>query len=410
MAQGELDVTQPLAGTSTVAIGDGVADDRAAIQARLDAAATAAGGCVYLPPGSYRLSGTLHVAASPSVMTLRGCGDSSHLLWAFDDHLLVWDGRCDSADVRDLKITATVDQRATSTALRAHQGVSRLRVAGVRIEVSDPAGGMRFGGGVSVAEPGLDPPPSRSGNLRFEGLQLQHFRGDAIRLMDATDVWIRDCRFAALRDAGGAIVAGTIGVHLAGNTGGVWVRDCDIDEAETAIRVERTKRAFGHRLSRSRWNRELFVSGGACDGGGHGIVVEDHTFVTLTGCWLASNDFENLLVPKGWKPTLEVTGGILFNAGSWIDPKPSPPASHGAVILGGAFSMAGTMVDNNAGCGLIVGSEVHGFTVSGCVFRNNWLRQAEYLGACGSVAGNTYLLGIGLAPNPPLGVGNTTCP
>jgi hypothetical protein len=53
---------------------DGSTDDYAAIQAALDACATAGGGLVYLPPGTYRCSNVLAVG---SYTTLMGAGDAS---------------------------------------------------------------------------------------------------------------------------------------------------------------------------------------------------------------------------------------------------------------------------------------------------------------------------------------------
>jgi len=56
------------------AIGDGITDDRRAIQAALNAATP--GASVYLPPGTYYLSGPLLI---PSNITIRGAGDRSVL-------------------------------------------------------------------------------------------------------------------------------------------------------------------------------------------------------------------------------------------------------------------------------------------------------------------------------------------
>lgn len=55
-------------------VGDGVADDTAAIQAALGAAGKS-GGEVFLPPGQYRIAGSLRV---PTGVTLRGSWDAPH--------------------------------------------------------------------------------------------------------------------------------------------------------------------------------------------------------------------------------------------------------------------------------------------------------------------------------------------
>ena len=57
------------------AVGDGVTDDTAAIQATIDAAAAAGGAIAFLPPRIYNVPGTLNV---PSNVELRGSSDGHH--------------------------------------------------------------------------------------------------------------------------------------------------------------------------------------------------------------------------------------------------------------------------------------------------------------------------------------------
>ncbi len=62
------------------AVGDGVADDTAAIQATITRV-TAAGGIVHFPPGTYKILGTITIAAGK--ITLQGSGrDATNLLFA----------------------------------------------------------------------------------------------------------------------------------------------------------------------------------------------------------------------------------------------------------------------------------------------------------------------------------------
>ncbi|MCC3372124.1 glycoside hydrolase family 55 protein [Cohnella sp. REN36] len=57
------------------AVGDGTTDDMSAIQNALNAASSAGGGTVYVPPSKYLVSGTLSV---PSNVELRGVFDTAH--------------------------------------------------------------------------------------------------------------------------------------------------------------------------------------------------------------------------------------------------------------------------------------------------------------------------------------------
>ena len=68
------------------AVGDGVADDTAAIQSALNAAGSNGGGIVYLPAGKYKLTGTLDV---PGGVEMRGSYPSVHQSPLYDGHVKV---------------------------------------------------------------------------------------------------------------------------------------------------------------------------------------------------------------------------------------------------------------------------------------------------------------------------------
>src|SRR3972149_4011481 len=61
------------------AVGDGVTDDTAAIQAAIDAVTTAGGGTVYVPSGTYIIGSTLTLPLYPTPITLRGSGSATIL-------------------------------------------------------------------------------------------------------------------------------------------------------------------------------------------------------------------------------------------------------------------------------------------------------------------------------------------
>jgi hypothetical protein len=62
------------------AVGDGVADDTAALQKLLDRAGD--GVTLFLPPGTYRVSTTLTLRGPHTGLTLIGCGRATRLTWA----------------------------------------------------------------------------------------------------------------------------------------------------------------------------------------------------------------------------------------------------------------------------------------------------------------------------------------
>ncbi len=66
------------------AVGNGSADDTAAIQTTIDAAAKAGGGIVLLPPGRYKTTASLHVAASSIVLSGEGAASTLAPVGDFD--------------------------------------------------------------------------------------------------------------------------------------------------------------------------------------------------------------------------------------------------------------------------------------------------------------------------------------
>ena len=367
------DVTQPRTGSTLVALGNGTNDDSDAIQDRLDAASDEKRGTVYFPPGTYLITKSL-LKKDPEPVTIRGEGVSSRLMWGFDGDLFVWPAGCTYTFIHDLDILAMVDMSPASVAFNVTKGASGLSFARIKIDVDDPA--RKFGSGIRVAVEGVPQGPSLGGEIRFDDLFFWRFSGTGIELRDVTDVRIRGCRFPAIDKP-----FGSIGIHLAGNTGGVWVENCDLSALDTCILVEQT----GDR----NWNRELFITGSACDVSNHGLILRDETYVTSTGAWFASCKFENVLVEENWHPHMEFTGGIVFNAGT-DEQKQAPYQHHGLVIHGGDLAMSGVMINNNAGVGLTIGDDVKGYTVNGCTFIDNWALGADLGGSCGAIVGNTF--------------------
>lgn len=385
-------------GFQFAAVGDGRANDTPAFQERITAASTPAGGCVHIPPGSYRIESTLLVPSG--VLALSGCGSSSHLGWHFDGPLFTWTGRCLGARIADFKVTKGVPRVAAGlpispqhAAFDMSHGASDVSFERLEIRIADTGNVTRlpprWGSGIRIAADGIAK-PSDGGSIYFTDLRFFHFSGTAVELADVTHVVMRGCRFAAVSRH----VPASTGLLLAGNTGGVCVEHCDFSELGTAIRVHRGRVRLGsarselHGQALRAWNRELFATAAIVDGCLEGLVVDDGTFVSLANCWLASCDQANLLVTKDARPTLEIAGGIVFNAGTHVALEARPFSHHGAVIRSGSLSMSGVTVKNNAGIGLTVGPDVDAYSVTGCAFVDNWTLGAELGGRVGAFSGN----------------------
>lgn len=98
------------------AAGNGITDDRTAIQTALNDAGSAGGGTVFLPPGSYKISTTLNV---PSGVELRGSYDYMHAHENLDTTvLLAYNG----------KDTASPDTATAFITLNANAGIRGFTV------------------------------------------------------------------------------------------------------------------------------------------------------------------------------------------------------------------------------------------------------------------------------------------
>lgn len=123
--------------------GDGVTNDRAAIQACINAAASQSKG-VYFPAGTYHMIASGGVGLTiPSNVTLRGVGDTS-VVQLYDDGtddrnaLLDVAGKSNIA-VKNLKLTGTQTNKAASVQLVWASGVQGLAISGVTFDKGEYA-------------------------------------------------------------------------------------------------------------------------------------------------------------------------------------------------------------------------------------------------------------------------------
>ncbi|MFE9834032.1 glycosyl hydrolase family 28-related protein [Streptomyces sp. NPDC005551] len=93
------------------AVGDGVANDRAAIQAAIDAVSTAGGGVVYLPRGTYRIGSALLPTNATGVQIVgAGWSTSIKITEGMNDYAFKFDG----TDTRMTFANLTIDGNCTA--------------------------------------------------------------------------------------------------------------------------------------------------------------------------------------------------------------------------------------------------------------------------------------------------------
>ncbi len=324
------------------AVGDGKSDDTAALQAALDAAAGAGGGCVRLPSGRYRVTRTLTVKSSEG-LDLVGDGRSTVLLHETPDPLLVWpEGvACDVSTVRDLRIHAVGTRDPSVAAILCSNGAARSEFRNLMF-TGDTGSGI-------VTERVCD-------TTTFEHCLIWGgLSGTGIKVACGSEVRIFGGRIIGKHKG----VSG-VGVHLTGDNGGVHIVTTDLIGLETAVKI-------GEPGAKS--NREVFITHATLDGCVHGLVQTDHAYTSIAGCWAASSDEEQILLAEtAERAILAISGGTIFNGGAWN----RGGGKNGIVVRAGSFLLNGVTVRHNKGTGILVeGPRVRDYTISGCRIADN---------------------------------------
>jgi len=349
------------------AVGNGIADDTAALQAALNAAAAARGGTVFIPAGTFRITATV-TATGATPLTVRGEGWQSALLWEEDTDLLVFAPADGSqlahslfADFAVLCGGTGAAKSPASTALKFPSGLVRSTLSTI----------LFFGGGTL---PTGGSAVTCGTNLDLGGTSIT----DTVSVRDTLHWFLRGTavvigRGSEVRVLGGRIVGtgarndSSIGVHVTGNNGGVHVSETDVIGLGTGILLNNTSGAGS--------NRETFITHATMDSNGVGLHINDSSYVSVAGIWAASCDSANVLLAEGASGAhLAVAGGTIFNGGALAlaGSCGNTLGCHGLEARAGDFSLSGVLVWANKGVGLLVApGGAEGFTVSGCRFEGN---------------------------------------
>jgi hypothetical protein len=252
------------------AVGDGVANDTAAIQATIDSMPVG-GGVLYLPAGTYKITSQLTVYPTISII-----GDG---------------------------IRATKIQQASTSANGIYgQFFFGARLAGFRLE--GPGSGT--GKGILFDYP---TPPGSLPYIAFEDMQVASFGSDGINLLNPIvsrfdNVQVETC--------------GGHGIHARGTPAGA---------AGTSLAFAacymKTNAQSGFRLYRMTY---CHFSGCAADHNGIGYDLEEVTGVTLSGCGVEAQDNNGGSYPGvGYKITnstsVNLINSFLYdnrNIGWWV--------------------------------------------------------------------------------------------
>lgn len=327
------------------AVGNGVADDTNAIRAAIAAALSGPVKTVYFPSGDYLVTGTLSINVQTSI-EIAGAGWSTNILWAFNGHLFEWTSSviCRECTVRDLKITSSAVAKSTSSAaIRCSGGVERSQFEHILVTVSaafKPGTGIHFQG--------------TSDSTTICDCQFWLIKGTGIRIGQGSEI----------RVIGGRVIGdasrndGSIGIRVTGNCGGVHVVSTDLIALAEGMRIDTSGVATS--------NREIFLTHATLDSCGRGLAIKDSSYVSMTGCWAASCDKENIHVEANLpSPLLQINGGSIFNAGV-LGGDPATERN-GITVNSGSFVLNGVSMRNNLGRAIWVpNSGVKDYTITGC--------------------------------------------
>jgi hypothetical protein len=280
------------------AVGDGVTDDTAAIQAAIDAAGIVQGG-VWFPPGTYqtaRLQARSHVAliGTPTWSYIGAGGTVLHL--------------CDAQASCLLDLTGTTGVRVTGLSLDG-------------VKLGEATAGIFIDGAEHEQEE----------TLVIDNTRIANFTGDGITLLNIWAYTVRDCMMI-FNGGNGLTTTGWDGYlfhNIINNSRGYGMAMLLRNGANTII---------GHRIE---WN----------DKGG--IFIENGGHYTITDTYFDYNGGPALLVhnlPENPKGTFAITGNLFNRNGAKAEPG-NHQSAHCSFAHVGGLVMTGNTLRSGKGDG-----------------------------------------------------------
>jgi hypothetical protein len=281
------------------AIGDGVANDTAAIQAALTAVANAGGGMVYLPPGTYRITAGLLTA---SKVTLVGAGQSSLIKPDYpsainfvirNDYTIATSG----VILRDFAIDRSGANMQHAVLLRNVDGIliDGLRIFGTPATVG---GGINIGG--FTAAPTVPSASEACSNVRVANCYLSGTDNFGIQLGAVTNATVignilDDCYREAIGVEPGNTLTAT-NVAIVGNS--VTTGSTKVGGSTPTGAIVVTESSGGTvrnvTVSGNTVRAGAVIAGDANPGitvkGGIGVVIQGNTCRNLNGPGLSVGD------------------------------------------------------------------------------------------------------------------------
>lgn len=304
--------------------GDGVTDDKTAIQATIATAQTAGGGIVFLSPGTYIIGSTLTITASN--IRLMGAGTGSIIKCNFATENVIYAGRVLLTDqvvqnisFKDFAITSSVAKTSGAAIFCEH--AERYVIEGVKAAPAESNFNLYDGFYFRYFDNCLV--SNAVVNCSHYGITMQ---GKSDQSWGA-NLFINDGSKISTNN-----ITNSYGVYIGGGCGGVSIEETDIINCMYGIWMDNVLATIN--------NREIFLNQCFIDSSGnHGIQVNDNgvTLLHLNNTWIASSGsvsnggFPNgnnintsSVLPAGSNFLLDgcriynaYGSGIVANAGEW---------------------------------------------------------------------------------------------
>lgn len=325
------------------AVGNGIADDTAAIQLAINAVAAAGGGVVYFPAGTYKTTLTLNVNTSSVYLQGQGKTNTTIAPAHANDTLVI--GAPASALQSICVSGMTIDP---SVAMTTNKSAIAIQGNNINIDISDVL--------IKDAYFGIymDSGPSAS-NYRLDDVYVEAcVVGCRVGNGLVQGVYITRSHFALCSAAGLQLI----------HTSGVYVANCDLIFNATGISFDPTTPSIVIDCFFSQVSSDSNTAIG-WSFAGTGTIGN----ITCSNCWAAGNDgLAGVYVNSAALDSFTWTGGMcilneghgfFLNAGRNIlitggvqiqhNSKLSSGASHGVVVTGGASLVS--IVGNTIGHG-----------------------------------------------------------
>lgn len=356
------------------AVGNGVADDTAAIQSAITAVIAAGGGTVFFPAGTYKITSGITIGSSS--VFLRGAGGYASIISAPNGvDAVTFSGSYAGGGVEDLRIVGPGYSTASSGTGIKINNAAAIVIENVTIEGT--YNGFVNQGSGAVAN-------------RLIGVDVAKVKNDAFLITGGNNTYYKNC--TTFQDTG---FPGGAGWRVTNSNGGPWLENCVAQQNTTGLLLKTNSsgdsvfNVFATNCdfdlcANSGVTIDTATNGGTvfsvqlanCRGGfntwaGIDISGTGSTNIMLSNCVWSKNVLQGILLTSG--SSITINGGqVLGNAALGASLPGIDVAAVDNVTIVGVQSGAYPGATNNQTYGILLRAGLTGYaTITNCNLRGN---------------------------------------